>query len=722
MVMGLGLSAKAIDFYVAQTATGNGSGSNSNSCMALASVNSSWPAGAGDTIHLVGTLTNTLTVQSSGTAGNPITIHFEPGCVMTSPCWSNNAINITGYSYVVVDGGSNGLITATDTGSGLGHQDASAGVAIKGAKFVTVENLAINNLYVRTNNADESGGYGGQRGDGVFVSPDNGNPCANITISNCIMHDVGVGGFFFYYSGVCSNYYFVNNTVYRCSMGAMCGDGNRGSVLLGFTCSNNHIYSFSNWDDVVGDDYHHNGLYAYAYSFGSLCSNVVFNANHVGPGFGQYSTAGLYLSGNCSGALICNNVLVANAGDAPNDAFIYLELQQGSGSPYLVGNCGIYNNTIMGGGGGIGIMLWGVSGTNYIKNNVASGVATFVSYIYNLTNTLVSDHNLGYGLNTSQAFSYSATFTSSFHSWAGWQAQGYDALSVNANPLLNSDGSLQVGSPAIGAGANLSSIFTADCAGNPRPAIGNWTIGAYQYGNTSANNIVVNSNSDSITNGLLLQYRFNDGSGTSAMDSSGNGYTGMLTSSANVGWTNGMAGMGAVNFNNAGNWGSFGSVSSALAYSGDWTITFWAYNYSFPGMNNFAFNSAASPSGLMFGPTFGFWDGASFLSGLPSVLNTNQWYFIALSKSSGTNYQLYLNGVTNSAGVLANVNISSLSIGTRGGNGYGMNGKMEDFRIYNRALLGSEISILNANGPDAAAINLPAVMPPNNLQAHPPGQ
>jgi hypothetical protein len=43
--------------------------------------------------------------------------------------------------------------------------------------------------------------------------------------------------------------------------------------------------------------------------------------------------------------------------------------------------------------------------------------------------------------------------------------------------VVNADGTLPSGSPAIGAGANLSGIFTTDYAGNPR--IGPWTIGAY---------------------------------------------------------------------------------------------------------------------------------------------------------------------------------------------------------------------------------------------------
>ena len=45
---------------------------------------------------------------------------------------------------------------------------------------------------------------------------------------------------------------------------------------------------------------------------------------------------------------------------------------------------------------------------------------------------------------------------------------------------------LQAGSPLIGAGTNLSTVFTQDRDGNARPASGAWDIGAYQYGATGA--------------------------------------------------------------------------------------------------------------------------------------------------------------------------------------------------------------------------------------------
>jgi hypothetical protein len=48
--------------------------------------------------------------------------------------------------------------------------------------------------------------------------------------------------------------------------------------------------------------------------------------------------------------------------------------------------------------------------------------------------------------------------------------------------VVNSDGTIPNGSPVINAGANFSSAFTTDFAGNARPATGAWMIGAYQVG------------------------------------------------------------------------------------------------------------------------------------------------------------------------------------------------------------------------------------------------
>ncbi len=492
-VMGIfscALSGLAQDIYIAQTAQGSDTGADAADAHSVAWLNTSanWgtganQVGAGGIVHLCGIIFNPITIQASGVAGNPITIYFEPNCVMTASYWYYGAIIMQSQSYIVINGGVNGVINATNNGSSLAYQTNSAGVVAYSSQNITVENLSIVNMYQRTSLTDETGGYGGEKGVGVYIIP-NGeglNYCSNITVSNCVIHDSGFGAFLSYGAVECSNYLFINNTVYRCSLGAFCGDRGGGSLLSGFTCTGNNIYSFSNWDDTVANDFHHDGIYIFANAANSVCSNIVLNANTIGPAFGANTSAGLFVTGNCPSALLYNNIFVANNDEAPADGFIYLGFNQGgsSGQPYTPGNAGIYNNTFLGGGVGTGILIWDISGTNYFENNIVNSVGTCINYIYAPTNSLVSNYNLVNGLNPSQAFCYSPNFSGRLLSLAGWQSLGFDAQSTNNNPLLNPGNAPQVASPAARAGVNRYSTFTTDYAGNPRLKNGPWTIGAF---------------------------------------------------------------------------------------------------------------------------------------------------------------------------------------------------------------------------------------------------
>src|ERR1039457_6396851 len=78
-------SATTGTIYLAQTAAGDGSGSSTGNRMALATINSSWTLNPGDTLSLGGTFTNALNIRGSGTAGNPITILFEPNAKFSAP-------------------------------------------------------------------------------------------------------------------------------------------------------------------------------------------------------------------------------------------------------------------------------------------------------------------------------------------------------------------------------------------------------------------------------------------------------------------------------------------------------------------------------------------------------------------------------------------------------------------------------------------------------------
>ena len=143
MLLGVTLFATAFsafskDIYVAQTTQGNDSGTNAANAHAVSWFNTSgnWGGGstkisAGDTVHLCGTITSQLSFQGGGGAGNPITLFFEPGADITMPAIpSSDAIALGSYNYLVVDGGSNGVIQSTANGTGLPNNVSS--VCIEG--------------------------------------------------------------------------------------------------------------------------------------------------------------------------------------------------------------------------------------------------------------------------------------------------------------------------------------------------------------------------------------------------------------------------------------------------------------------------------------------------------------------------------------------------------------------------------------------------------------
>jgi hypothetical protein len=479
------------DIYIAQSAVGGDTGANCANAHSAVWFNTAgnWNAvvatdgkiGPGDTAHLCGNITTALTVQASGTAGNIITILFEPGASMIVAAWAaTGAITVPSKNYITIDGGAtgtiggptgnaalvNGIIQNTDNGTGLGNQIGSVGVKATGANFFTVKNLAIYNMYVRIAGTEKNGSASGISNQGT---PTN---ITDFTVTNCIIHDA-YAGIDSDYRDAGANYVFSYNTIYNCNWGGRTGDRNLTSRMNGLYVHHNKFYDFTNWNETGTNAYHHNGFYGWAETGGQL-TNVYVYANEVGPNYGgPYSTSGVYFSGNVSNVYIYNNVFLANAADQPSNGMIYLKQNPGYSGFY------VYNNTFIGNGAGTAINGGTGTGTYTIKNNLAVGV-TFIIFNGAATSTLVSDYNLGYNLKSGQEYSASATSSSSFKTFSQWQALGYDLHGLNANPLLTENYGLQVGSPAIDAGETIP-LFSDDKVGGTRPNGAAWDIGAYEY-------------------------------------------------------------------------------------------------------------------------------------------------------------------------------------------------------------------------------------------------
>jgi hypothetical protein len=458
--------------YVAQTARGTGDGSSAANAHSLAWLNeaSNWNNGAGTvqpgiTVNLTGTFTNELDVLGSGITGKPITIYFEPNAQFVGPYWpqpwsGGGAITIEAQNYIVIDGGPNGLIEATNNGTSLQYQTSSCGVGAASSSYLTVKNLTIKGMYVRISNSDESKCSGVGVSDNCTVPP---YAITNFAVTNCVISDayVGIGTD---YGPACRNYFIIGNTISRCNWGGNCGDRGPGATITNLVVADNHISDFTNWDDPAHDDYHHNGFYGWAESGGTL-EGVRVYGNIIGPNYGgAYSTSGVFFSGNASNIIIYNNVFLCNPNDAPADGMI------------TTLNSIVANNTFLGGGAGNAIAI----SARTLYNNLAVN-CTFVLDDYANTGILTADYDYGYNLNRGEEYSYATGGSSSFDTFGQWQALGFDSHgSDGINPLLNNNGTLRAGSPMASAGTNLSFIFNTDAAGNPRPATGNWTVGAYQ--------------------------------------------------------------------------------------------------------------------------------------------------------------------------------------------------------------------------------------------------
>ena len=497
------VNANATDLYVSQQATGLANGQDCANPLDVTHFNTLayWvitnpvgtQIGPGTTVHLCGTLTTALSFQGSGTSGNPITLLFEPGAALNAPYWGTNsgsisqaAINVIGQSYIVINGQNTGSISATANGTSLTYQNNSAGIYVSGGSNVTVENLAISNMYVHVANSSTSGGNAGNSSVGIQVNQSNSFTAAGNTI-----HDA-TNGIFMGYASSTTGFTVSGNTIYNCNWGIASGDNGSNSNLSGVNIYGNTIHDASNWDDT-NDDYHHNGIYFWAVQGGSnvnapnIYNNYIYgNMNQCSPNSCATGWISLLIGGSPVGTFtspnIFNNVLVSTAANS----------YAGNGFITFAGsNALISNNTIIGFSKSYGIGIdYGPQSGATLYNNIIENFSYFI--LVNSGSSLsASDYNDFYNLNN--GFQYQGTGYGSLAAWNG--GTGFDANSITSNPKVNSSYQLSSGSAAIGAAANLYSVCNGqpipglgalcyDLNGVARPATGNWSMGAYAIGST----------------------------------------------------------------------------------------------------------------------------------------------------------------------------------------------------------------------------------------------
>jgi hypothetical protein len=124
-----------------------------------------------------------------------------------------------------------------------------------------------------------------------------------------------------------------------------------------------------------------------------------------------------------------------------------------------------------------GLILWmALSGVD-IKNNIVYGNGLYGIYSYDAHGSgVVFDHNLSYGNGSGN---YTFSNGGSDYSYTLGTMLTVDPGFVNETSS-GFDAHLGAGSPAIGAGLNLSAYFTTDNSGAALSASGAWDLGAYR--------------------------------------------------------------------------------------------------------------------------------------------------------------------------------------------------------------------------------------------------
>jgi DNA-binding beta-propeller fold protein YncE len=229
----------------------------------------------------------------------------------------------------------------------------------------------------------------------------------------------------------------------------------------------------------------------------------------------------------------------------------------------------------------------------------------------------------------------------------------------------------------------------------------------------SGNNRVLVFSTD-VTSGLLGWWKFDDGSGASAIDSSGNGNTGTLQGTPT--WTTSGKVNGAITFN--GSNGNDVKITGLLGNPAAVTLAAWA-NLSADGsigsevislgdIVNLRLDDGSTQTDAAYQYAAGAWETIAY----PHVYAGTGWHhFAVVINPAASSEVLYVDGAQVASQTLSNaIDYSGLGTDTyigrhgNGDNGYNFNGTIDDARVYNRALSASEIATLYLSSEKAANV------------------
>jgi hypothetical protein len=479
----------ATNIYITQSGSASGNCTTNVQTPAFFNTSSNWGSGAsqigpGTTVLICGTFTGTagateFTFQGSGVSGNPVILKFDTGAKLTAPYWSgsNGAIGCSKRNYVMIDGGTNGLITNTANGTNLANHQLSYGVTFTSCTYAEVKNLTINNIYINNGSSASATDTSGATTACIeFNGASTGSLIHNNNVSQCktgvqVSADANADA---------SNVQIYANNISDMDWGINAGGGDSGDTIYNLQIYANNITNWTNWQFPTGT-LHQDGIILYNYATGSQTLTASIYNNYIHGDLGVGSPTGfIYCAQNASCAMF-NNLLV-NTGHTI-DGIIWADTHLGGDK--------IYNNTIVGISSDIAITLGSTPATNVstpmiVNNNLVLGPGCGLHDYQTLTaDVSVSDHNVW--RTASGAATQMATKDSTYITYATWLKDGFDANSTNADPKLDSTFHLQAGSSASGLGANLTdlnlSALDLDMALNPRPSdiSVKWDAGVYNF-------------------------------------------------------------------------------------------------------------------------------------------------------------------------------------------------------------------------------------------------
>lgn len=516
-VSSLPAHGQAATVYVTQTGgpTGNCTGSPLLSAAAF-NTTSSWGTGAsqigpGTTILICGNITTTLNFQASGVSGKPITLKFDAGAVMSSPVWPwlNGAINSGGYSYLVIDGGTNGIIQNTANGIGLANQAQTTAIQLGAgsgnSSNIEVKNLTCANMFIMYSGATWPSGLENTHLNCVY----DGGSGGNISIHDNVMHDVS-WAINFQGNAASSGVSIYGNEIYNFDHGFALGlDGCSPSCsATNVSFHDNHVHDPANWDDP-SDYNHHDGVHIYANGgSGTMTVNGVSIYNNLFDGnWGMHYTAQLwcqYDPGTLENFNVYNNVFaMPNDGNPGGNGLVTCGTNAGTNH--------IVNNTFIGNPGthrpSYGFS-WSTSdgilsgGTVDVQNNSFVNIDRPV-YIQSAYPVALNnwDHNIYQDSSGFWEWTWNSTNYSTFAAFQN--ACGCDLIGSSAasGSFITALGLPSSGSPVLNAGTNLCGVLgctsglaalsSDTSAGDTRTPIQRptgttaWDVGAYQVSNLS---------------------------------------------------------------------------------------------------------------------------------------------------------------------------------------------------------------------------------------------